>query len=319
MRHFYLSLTEACNLRCSWCFWKERDRQATDAFDLDAIAETMAARVPDGPTCGIVFYGGEPTLRMDRLQAVMEEIPRRLPARDWWFAIQTNGSYLGRIAPIADRLRILSVSVNEETLGSLDREGLEALGSRLPVIARMTYVGEPLAPQLEGVLPFVSHVYWQLVNGASRPFDLERYERELESMMALAAEHRDRIFVPLDYAWTRLQGPTGAAEPDWFPCGIGDDLVYVTPTGAVCDCDELSLDHLEVDLEATRAELAGICEGCPILHACRGRCPAVLVKHGREAFLDYCRFSRLLFRKVAESGYPGRQVDAIALQTEVMH
>lgn len=319
MRHFYLSLTEACNLRCPWCFWKEQQRPAEDAFDLDAIAGAMAERLSDEPACGVVFYGGEPTLRMERMQAVMEEIPRRLPDHDWWFAVQTNGTHLDRLAPLADRLWFLSVSINQEILKSLDRQGLEELGRHLPIIARMTYVGEPLAPQLEGVLPFVSHVYWQLVNGASRPFELEQYERELESMMALATEQRDPIYVPLDYAWTRLQAPPTTREPDWFPCGVGDDLVYVTPTGGVCVCDELSLDHIEADLGAARRELEEICEDCPILHACRGRCPAVLVKHGRGAFLDYCRFSRLLFRKVAESGYPGRQVDAIALQTEVMH
>ena len=86
----------------------------------------------------------------------------------------------------------------------------------------MTYVGEPLAPLLEGVLPNVTHVYWQLVNGASRPFDLDRYERELEAMMALAAEHREKVFMPLDCAWTRLQSPSpsiGGASSRASPAG----------------------------------------------------------------------------------------------------
>ncbi len=320
MKHFYLSLTQSCNLVCDWCFWRAGTEPAVDQFDLDEVLARICGHDLGGERqAGIVFYGGEPTLRMDRMKLVMDEVERLRPEVDWHFAVQTNGTKLDRLRPIADRFWYLSVSINEYTVAGIDWAELRWFRERMPIIARMTYAGDSLVAPLRAALDGVTHVYWQLVNGPDLRFGLDEYERELEALMQLANEHPDKRFVPLDYAWSWQNGLLEQGLLAGFPCGVGSELIYVDTRGQVHACDELSVDCSSSDVAELQSLIGQTCASCSIREGCRGRCPASRLKYGREAFERYCEFNHLLFRKVTERGYAGRVIDDVSLQTEVMH
>lgn len=318
MVQFYVSITEECNLACEWCFWRQRNRRSEDAYDLDAVLATIRANLDSSPEATVVFYGGEPTLRPDRIRETMSRTAEEFPEVRWRWAVQTNGTRLSELLDLADRLRYVSVSVNHNTVPHLDWDALNRLRDRFPIVGRMTYDGTPLRHWAEPVMPYLTHLYWQLVQAPRLPFTPEQYSRELDDLLRFAAEHPHCRFVPLDYAW-QCQFDAKSVDAHWFPCGVGGEYRYIGPSGKQSPCDELAVDYSYDDIEAAAAQIREYCQACDLRPHCRGRCPAMLVKFGRETYEQYCPLTRLLFEKVRTANYAGQPVDEIGLQTEVMH
>ncbi len=73
--HFTLHLTRACNLRCSYCYAPPRP-------DLGMTLETarqvldLGLRLNRG-SCGLVFFGGEPLLKLDLIRQIVAETKTR--------------------------------------------------------------------------------------------------------------------------------------------------------------------------------------------------------------------------------------------------
>ncbi len=318
-KQIYLSVTESCNLDCSWCFWKARSDEDRQRFALEPLVEAVGDALEGSGECDVVFYGGEPSLYPFRMADVMQALRSSHAEVEWRFAVQTNGTKLENLLPLLEDLWYLSVSVNAHTLQSMSWPELAEIAERLPVIARMIYIGEPLEEMLLEMMPHVSHVYWQLLNDAELPFTRERYHQQLLALVALAHEYPDHSFVPLDYAASCLGGKLSESSLRGFPCGVGTDLVYLDPSGGRHACDELSLPDQELNFEELRRLCEEFCSGCEWQESCRGRCPAVAAKYGWSAYENYCAATEVLFRTVRETGYRGRPVDEIALQTEVLH
>lgn len=70
MSYMELILTDQCNLRCSYCF--EKDKNPHNMSDETAIAAVDFLMRESGPTKNltILFFGGEPLLRFDLMQKV---------------------------------------------------------------------------------------------------------------------------------------------------------------------------------------------------------------------------------------------------------
>lgn len=60
---FYLMLTEACPLRCEYCYIKDRDNPARMSRD---TMNLMMKKVQTKPR--IIFFGGEPLLGIDDIK-----------------------------------------------------------------------------------------------------------------------------------------------------------------------------------------------------------------------------------------------------------
>ena len=98
-----LSVTERCNLRCSYCPHThgglEWQRLHSDRV---MPQETMAAalryflpRCADAPVATISFYGGEPLLEFDTIRQGVKIIEEESPRTDIRIVIDTNGVLLG--------------------------------------------------------------------------------------------------------------------------------------------------------------------------------------------------------------------------------
>ena len=102
--HLILSVTEACNLRCRYCLhgstrnWvrSHGDQHMSVDTALRAL-EYFATRCQDADTPAVSFYGGEPLLHFELIEAVVETARQR---DDWptlRFNIDTNGVALATL------------------------------------------------------------------------------------------------------------------------------------------------------------------------------------------------------------------------------
>lgn len=72
LRSVSLDLTHECNLRCTGCYYfeEEMDKQIAGGGDLDEAFAKWIAREKARGTNFVTIVGGEPTLRLDRLEAI---------------------------------------------------------------------------------------------------------------------------------------------------------------------------------------------------------------------------------------------------------
>ncbi|WP_300681428.1 GTP 3',8-cyclase MoaA [Nocardioides sp.] len=188
-----VSLTDKCNLRCTYCMpaeglsWLPKPELLTDA----EIVRLVRIAVGELGVRSVRFTGGEPLLRptlpelIARTAAIGAEVGERLD-----LALTTNGIGLGRIAPALREagLRRLNVS-----LDTLDRE-------RFAQMTRRDRLGDVLAglaaAQEAGLTPVkVNAVLIRGVNDTEAPallrFCLERgYELRFIEQMPIDADHQ---------------------------------------------------------------------------------------------------------------------------------
>lgn len=89
-----LKVTGACNINCGYCYdhdlkrWKAR-------LSFDKVRETIDELMSHRATLGIVFHGGEPLLRFDLIQEVVQYVRSNWTEKKAMrFQIQTNGHLL---------------------------------------------------------------------------------------------------------------------------------------------------------------------------------------------------------------------------------
>lgn len=103
--NYFIILTDECNLECSYCHGKaesyshaKENKIADDEFDFMPSEvgyktwqlERFCRKDPD---CGIIFYGGEPLLRMGRMMEIMDRVHAKR------FILQTNALMLHDLPP----------------------------------------------------------------------------------------------------------------------------------------------------------------------------------------------------------------------------
>jgi uncharacterized protein len=183
--HFYVTLTNDCNMKCRYCYGKACEDFGSDFRDLaidyslpSSIAydtETLRKFMQRDRDPAIVFYGGEPLLQMDKLREIMDQLTACR------FMIQTNGLLLSKLEPeYVNKFETILVSVDgDEALtdyyrgrGTYHNVAENVLrirenGFKGEIVARMT-VGEEteIDRQVLGLIQSnelpVSSVHWQL-------------------------------------------------------------------------------------------------------------------------------------------------------------
>jgi len=181
--NFYITLTTECNLQCLYCYGKSCEDFGSDfsdlaldyslpssvAYNTKALLEFLKA----DPNSTLIFYGGEPLMRKDKLEEIMDGFP------DGRFVLQTNGILLDRLnSNYVNRFESIFVSLDgSESLTDHYRgDGTyRKVMNNLKVIRENGYTGEVVARMtvaeateidiqvLELVRnPLISGVHWQL-------------------------------------------------------------------------------------------------------------------------------------------------------------
>jgi len=90
-----LQLTRACNMACSYCFVKNYYDPKQDMLSLDVVKQFAEQHLKSDYTA-VSFFGGEPTLCMDRMEEIRQYCSTRSPHIR--FNVTTNGTLLDKPA-----------------------------------------------------------------------------------------------------------------------------------------------------------------------------------------------------------------------------
>lgn len=247
-----VSLTDRCNLRCSYCMpaegldWLPDETVLTD----DEVVRLVRIGVQQLGVAEVRFTGGEPLVRRG-----LVDIVRRTHELGVETSLTTNALGLARVAPALaaaglDRVNVSLDSVRRETFHEITRRdrladvvaGLDAaraagLGPVKVNAVLMRGINDDQAPEL---------LAWSLEQG---------YELRFIEQMPLDAQHRwsregmvtaDEIFAALDAAFvlTPVEEPRGSAPAELFHVdgGPGTVGVIASVTRPFCgDCDRVRL------------------------------------------------------------------------------
>ncbi len=330
--HFYVTLTNNCNLKCRYCYGRSCEDFGSDFHDLavdyslpSSISyetDALQAFLEKDRDTVLVFYGGEPLLRMDKLREIMDRAKRSR------FMIQTNGLLLDRLEPeYANRFETILVSVDgDEALtdhyrgkGTYRRvadnvQGILENGFRGEIIARMT-VGEETEIDREVLalvhvkdLP-VSSVHWQLDalfwqnDFPKRHFAkwvTESYNPRLRNLIQSWVERmRTDGEVLRLYPLVGVMQSLLVDETSSLRCGAGWIMFNIQTDGNITPCPVMAgmKDFYLGSIRETSPEslrdavfVSEPCTGCDIYGICGGRCLYANATKlwGEEGFRQVC-------------------------------
>lgn len=335
---YYVTLTTECNLRCKYCYEKcckdigvdlgglEIDYSVPSSIRYDiAELKRFCERDPD-PT--IVFYGGEPLLRLDLLKDIMRNVEVKK------FMIQTNGILLHKLSPeLLRKMDTILVSVDgSRNLTDYYRGGgvydqvienlkqLRENGFAGETIARMTVGKETRIDQEVCHLLFdedlFSSVHWQL----DALFWFNDYNKE--EFSEWAKEEYDPGVRRLIDVWVRWMKDHGKVlriypligimqsllldEPTRLRCGAGWTMFNIQTDGNINPCPVMAgmrdfyLGNIRQtdpsDLPSRTVDVTEPCTQCSIRPVCGGRCLYANVTKlwGEEGFRLVCSTVRHL-------------------------
>ena len=259
MMLYYLILTQVCGLNCLYC--QNRPDPSIQPIDLSYDLRLLKKFIRQDPEPTIVFYGGDPLMRVDLVEEVMDEIEAE------HFIIQTNALNLDRLGGRYLRMintLIVSIDGRREVTdyyrgrGTYDRvlrnvRSALARGFKGDLVARMVASGRTdiffdAKHLLELREPRFTHVHWQLdalwdYPPAQRYSDFDAWLRDsyLPGVEALVRLWVERILtegvVPgiapfKGIVWSMLSG-------EWMGylrCGSGLDAFAMTTDGRILAC-----------------------------------------------------------------------------------
>ena len=91
-RTVILTLTQDCNLACSYCFEHNKSRNNMDCKTAVDIIETEYRKLQENEILEIDFFGGEPFLEFDLIKEIVEYIEQSSLRDKVLFFVDTNGS-----------------------------------------------------------------------------------------------------------------------------------------------------------------------------------------------------------------------------------
>lgn len=309
-----LTVTERCNLRCTYCYVPVARGRTMRPEVLDAALDLFFDRHADEGPLSLAFFGGEPLLAKDLVWRAMARA-ERVEATGQVVRVSTPTNGLALDAATLAKLGALGVEVAVSVDGDATSPSRafasgapssSALWERLPaivraigprLIARMTVTPSNVGDLARGVRALAAV-------GAARIWYQPAYELDWddEAIAAWAHEHR-RIA-----AWLVEERARGAKVPElaqWRAiarrlagerkgaCSAGVTSVAVTTEGALAPCYRLVDEARAVIGDVERGPRAdamaawagldpsdlrgedGACATCPARDGCTHACPAL--------------------------------------------
>jgi len=288
-------------------------------YSLDDLKSFLAKDLGELVIC---FYGGEPCLRVDLMEKIMNEIS---PEK---YVLQTNGTKLDRLpVHVLKKFDTILVSIdgqrelNDGNRGKgnhdevLDKSALiRERGFTGDLIARMTVSEETAIDKevtylLELTDPVeFNHVHWQLDvfwTGDRNWHDLKSwvnrvYNPGITKLAEYWIEKITKGIIPGIVPFQGVMKTLLAGKPVTLPCGAGNDFFAINTSGLITACP-ISPDMEEMhvgDISSSDPEnLRGCisvgepCLSCEYYGICGGRCLFANKTNlwGREDFNLVCQ------------------------------
>ncbi len=268
----FLSLTQQCNLECSYCSADAGPQQRARLAEADArqavvrwLRGTTAARVQ------LVLSGGEPTLwGYDSLEALCTLARQEAQRRDLQLniGVQTNGTRVDvrfvswclrhRIEPSISLDGPPAVSDRQRGQGQRTLEGIRRLQASGITPALILCVTREVADDIEGILDWLRNegltkVRFNFLSGAppGRGVDALSADEIFAVKLAITLHmqrHGDRgvrdwntekLLAYAEHFWAT--GEIRKSHCDELRCGAGEQIAAVNPGGGVALCIERSM------------------------------------------------------------------------------
>jgi len=329
---YYLTLTSECNLRCKYCYEKCCNDFGVDLrlLDIDySVSSSVKYDIADlerflakDPEPSVVFYGGEPLLRIDLLKKIMRTIPAKK------FILQTNGILLPRLdSEYVNKLDSILVSVDgDRDLTDYYRgKGVyEQVIQNLRQVRSKGFAGETIARMTVGRETRIDHavrslifnedlfdsIHWQL----DALFWHNDYDREefsewvrawynpgVRTLIDLWVRHmKSRGEVLRIYPFVGIMQSLLLNEPSKLRCGAGWTMFNIQTDGNITPCPVMAgmkdfylgnIEHTDpIDLASRPVLVSEPCTGCATYSLCCGRCLYANVTKlwGEEGFSLVC-------------------------------
>jgi len=329
---YYVTLTTDCNLQCKYCYEKCCNDIGTDLgeFEIDYsvpssigydIAELKRFCARD-PGSTIIFYGGEPLLRIDLLEQIMREVDAGK------FMMQTNGILLDKLS--SESLRnmdtiLVSVDGARELTdyyrgrGIYDRvvhnlKDVQEKGFAGEVIARMTVGRETRIDREVSSLLFdeslFDSIHWQLdALFWHNDYDKESFSNWVEGEYSPGVRNLVNMWVDQMrkqgrvhriYPMIGIMESLLLSEPTKLRCGAGWTMFNIQTDGNITPCPVMAgmrdyylgniKDTNPDDLSSKAVYVSKPCPNCSIYSVCGGRCLYANVTKlwGDEGFALVC-------------------------------
>jgi len=318
--YYHLILTDDCNLCCSYCRAKPFESGSADEgcpveideklpADLDYEIGLLYNFLKKDPCPTLTFYGGEPLLKTDLIQRIMDDAPVRQ------FMIQTNGLLLHKLPPeYVNRFSTILVSVDgREGLTDAHRgagtyrkvmdnvQRIVANGFSGELIARITVT--EMTDIVDAVTYLAgnpdhsfSSIHWQMDANFAHDFSRRSFTSWVEHhynpgirtlaryWVHLMAEHRR---VPRWYPFLDPMDDLLNGRESLLRCGSGHANYSIMTDGHIAPCpimigmSQYYLGHIGTThpRDLPRIAVGGECPVCRIRDFCGGRCLYANIMH----------------------------------------
>jgi len=313
--NFYVTLTTNCNLRCKYCYEKSCEDFGSDFHGL-AIDYSIPSSVTyrtnvlrkfveqDSSDPVLIFYGGEPLLKINRLKETMDAIPNA------HFVIQTNGLLLDRIdSDYLNRLDSIFVSLDgDEALtdyyrgrGTYKRvrnnlRSVRERGFQGEIVARMTVAeATEIDTQVLGLIDGdevpISSVHWQLDalfwqnDYPKRRFSewiTQSYNPRLRRLIRAWVDHmRNAGEVWRMYPFVGITHSMLNGDSSHLRCGAGWRVFNIQTDGNITPCPVMAgmkdfylgnIRDASFDRLKDAVFVSEPCTSCKVFTICGGRC-----------------------------------------------
>ena len=312
--HVFVTLTSECNLKCKYCYGKCAEDFGSDYGDflIDySIPDEMSYDITtlrnfseQKPLESLVFYGGEPLLRIKKMQDVIDNVYSTK------FILQTNGLLLDKLEPhYLNKLDTILVSIDGDekltdhyrgngvykkvlkNVSTLRNRGFEG-----ELIARMTVGEETYIDESVMHLLFIkdrvfNSVHWQLdAQFWKNDFNPHKFANWTEN------QYRPRLMRLIDkwieyieqektvmkiYPFLAIVNTLLTRKKHRLRCGAGWAQYNIQTDGNIVPCPNLSgmKDYYLGNIASSQDEilkknvnLGSPCVNCGLLWICGGRC-----------------------------------------------
>lgn len=313
----HLSLSDKCNLNCTYCYARERVEKEHKRLTFNEYIQIIDEILSINPEVTFTLTGGEPLLNPDCLK-----IAEYIKSKSGNCYLLTNGTLINEanIAPIAKLFDLVTISIdgpNAEVHGKtrgdnynqviratelLENHGVEYTLSMTVTRENIFYV-EDMARKYGSRLNFAPYFP---VSGDVSQLSITgiEYYRALKEAAGVK---------PLSYCEGTLDS---ALYTQCHKCAIGDGEFSISATGDVYPCQLLHTDEFyagnvheesiselyynsSVLNQCAKLDVDNIegCKTCPIKYICGGSCRARSYYEGGriDSASDFCKYEREAF------------------------
>jgi putative peptide-modifying radical SAM enzyme len=328
--YYHIILTEECNSRCRYCYeksFKEFDNGLDKKFKFcfpkgnpELNIKKLKDFILSDPEAVIIFYGGEPLLRIDLIKKIIDEIPVK-------FRMQTNAKLLDKLPTKylkkIDKILISIDGTKERTDFNRGKGTFELVMKNLDKIRKEGYRGEIIArmtidqdfPDLCEQATFLhkkgfQSIHWQMDVGFYK-FDFDKkkmekffkeYNYQIKQLINYWITKIEKGKVLKFYPFLGIVESLLKKQSTKLRCGAGHSGYAITPEGKIVACPIMNSieDFKAGTLDTPSKNLKKFdcdeeCSKCSYYSLCGGRClywrkAQLWPKEGDEIICDSIKF-----------------------------